>query len=62
MVPDVNDPHGTNSLIKETALTEEGNIVNGCGDSANRHDILAGSQSDGTAFTAAEDRICGNGS
>jgi hypothetical protein len=58
----VNDLHGTNSLIKQTALTEKSNIVNGCGDSPNRHDILAGSQFDGTAFTAAEDRICGNGS
>jgi hypothetical protein len=46
--------------FKETALTQKGNVVNGCDDSPNRHDILVESQSDGTAFIPAEDRICGN--
>src|SRR3954466_3212837 len=57
---DVNELHGANNLTKETALTEKGDIVSGRGDSPNRHDILTGSQPDGTAFTVAEDRTCGN--
>ena len=40
--------------------TEQGEVVNGRGDTPNRHDILTGSQPDGTAFAAAEDRTCGN--
>jgi hypothetical protein len=57
---DVAELHGTNNLTKETALSEKGEVINGRGDTPNRHDILTGSQSDGTAFTAAEDRTCGN--
>jgi hypothetical protein len=34
---------------KETSLTEKGEIVNGRGDTPNKHDILTGSQMDGTA-------------
>jgi hypothetical protein len=52
--------HDGNSLTKETALTEGGEVVNGRGDSPNRHDILTGSQPDGTAFAGAEDMTCGN--
>jgi hypothetical protein len=52
--------HGTNNLSKETALNESGEVVNGRGDKPNRHDILTGSQPDGTAFAAGEDRTCGN--
>jgi hypothetical protein len=57
---DVEELHGANSLSKETALTEQGEVVNGRGDEPNRHDILTGSQPDGTAFAAGEDRTCGN--
>jgi hypothetical protein len=57
---DVDELHGTNNLTKETALTEQGDVVNGRGDDPNRHDILTGSQPDGTAFAGAEDRTCGN--
>lgn len=49
-----------NNLNKQTALTERGDVVNGRGDTPNKHDILTGSQRDGTAFTGAEDRTCGN--
>ena len=35
-------------------------MVSGRGDSPNRHDILTGSQPDGTAFAGAEDRTCAN--
>ena len=52
--------HGDNNLDKQTALTEGGEVVNGRGDSPNRHDILTGSQPDGTAFAGSEDRTCGN--
>jgi hypothetical protein len=52
--------HGDNHLTKQTALTEKGDIVNGRGDTPNRHDILTGSQRDGTAFAASEDRTCKN--
>jgi hypothetical protein len=50
----------TNNLTKQTQLTEKGDIVNGRGDTPNRHDILTGSQPDGTAFPPGEDRTCGN--
>jgi hypothetical protein len=52
--------HGENNLNKQTALTEKGEVINGRGDSPNTHDILTGSQPDGTAFGAGEDRTCGN--
>ena len=52
--------HGTNNLNKQTALTEKGEMVNGRGDSPNKHDILTGSQPDGTAFAGTDDRTCGN--
>jgi hypothetical protein len=57
---DVAELHGNNNLTKQTALTEKGEAVNGRGDQPNRHDILTGSQPDGTAFTGNEDRTCGN--
>jgi hypothetical protein len=52
--------HGENNLTKQTALTETGEVVKGRGDSPNMHDILTGSQPDGTAFAEGEDRTCGN--
>jgi hypothetical protein len=57
---DLDQLHGDNDLNKDTALTERGDVVNGRGDTPNRHDILTGSQPDGTAFATAEDRTCGN--
>ena len=48
------------NLVKSTALNENGDVVNGRGDSPNRHDILTGSQLDGTAFPAGDDHTCGN--
>ncbi len=52
--------HDGNNLTKETALTERAEVVRGRGDQPNEHDILTGSQADGTAFPAGEDRTCGN--
>lgn len=48
----------TNNLTKQTILDEQGNEVNGRGDSPNRHDILTGSQLDGTASAAGDDTTC----
>jgi hypothetical protein len=58
---DVADLHSAaNNLTKQTALTEKGEVSNGRGDTPNRHDILTGSQADGTAFAAGDDRTCKN--
>lgn len=57
---DVAELHGSNNLTKQTALDEKGAVVNGRGDTPNRHDILTGTQADGTAFPPGEDRTCGN--
>jgi hypothetical protein len=58
---DVADLHSANNkLTKQTALSEKGDVINGRGDTPNRHDILTGSQPDGTAFGGSEDRTCRN--
>lgn len=49
-----------NNINKETALTEKGDTVNGRGDRPNMHDILTGSNLDGTAYTAEGYTNCGN--
>ena len=49
-----------NNLTKETQLTEKGASVNGRGDTPNMHDILTGSQLDGTAYPAGTDKTCHN--
>jgi hypothetical protein len=58
---DVADLHSNaNNLTKQTALSEKGDVINGRGDTPNRHDVLTGSQPDGTAFAADADRTCKN--
>jgi hypothetical protein len=57
---DVEQLHGDNNLSKQTALNEKGEVVNGRGDTPNRHDALTGSQADGKAFPAGDDRTCHN--
>jgi hypothetical protein len=57
---DVAELHGQNNLTKQTSLSEKGDVINGRGDTPNRHDALTGTQPDGTAFAAGEDRTCGN--
>ena len=59
----VDDLHSaSNNIKKETALSEKGQVIAGRGDKpANRHDILTGSRTDGTAFAAGDpDMTCGN--
>lgn len=57
---DVTNLHSEdNNLTKATVLDEWGHVVNGRGDSPNRHDILTGSNLDGTAFSGG-DAPCGN--
>jgi hypothetical protein len=57
----VDDLHSANNKIsKQTALSEKGEPISGRGDTPNRHDILTGSQPDGRAFAAGDDRTCGN--
>jgi hypothetical protein len=55
----VEDLHSdANNIKKDTALTEKGETVKGVGDTPNQHDILTGSQADGTLQTG--DAPCGN--
>jgi hypothetical protein len=49
-----------NNLTKVTALNEKGETVNGVGDTPNRHDMITGSQLDGTAFSDGADHTCVN--
>jgi hypothetical protein len=49
-----------NNLTKETVLSERGEPVNGRGDQPNMHDILTGSNLDGTAFMADGYTNCDN--
>jgi hypothetical protein len=56
----VDDLHASSRINKQTGLTEKGEMVNGRGDTPNRHDILTGSQPDGRAFASDKDMTCGN--
>ncbi|MGK2897536.1 MAG: hypothetical protein ACSLE9_02440 [Burkholderiaceae bacterium] len=57
---DVANLHGANNLTKQTALTETGAVVNGRGDTPNTHDMLTGSQPDGTFIAGNANSTCGN--
>jgi hypothetical protein len=57
---DLDDLHKDPNINKQTGLDEKGAMVNGRGDQPNKHDILTGSQPDGTAFADGQDRTCGN--
>lgn len=56
----VEDLHNGNGITKESALTERGEPVSGRGDAVNNHDMLTGSQADGTAFPPGQDMTCRN--
>jgi hypothetical protein len=57
---DVDELHGNNNLTKQSALTEKGDVVNGRGDTPNKHDALTGTQPDGRTFPAGDDKTCHN--
>lgn len=58
---DVTDLHSENAnLTKESILTEQGRPSNGRGDTPNQHDILTGSNADGTVYTGGGTTACGN--
>lgn len=58
---DLEDLHKDPNINKETALDQKGNPIKARGDTPNEHDILTGSQPDGTAFAAGDkDMTCGN--
>lgn len=54
--------YDNSNINHEHALTENGDKVESrsAGDQTNRHDILTGTQLDGTAFPAGDDMTCGN--
>jgi hypothetical protein len=57
----VEDFHSdSNNINKQTALTENGDVVSGRGDAINMHDILTGSDPQGLYSTAGGDTTCGN--
>ncbi len=49
-----------NALGKENSLNETGAMVNGRGDTPNQHDILTGSNPDGTLASDTTDTTCSN--
>jgi hypothetical protein len=49
-----------NNVMKNTALSEKGEPINGVGSTPNQHDILTGTKPDGTAYTDAADHTCKN--
>ena len=52
--------HGANNLSKQTALSETGALINGGGDTPILHDVLTGSQPDGTFIAGDVNSTCGN--
>jgi len=59
----VEELHMGSNINRETALTEKGERNLARLDNPpdpNKHDILTGSKSDGTAFPPGDDRTCGN--
>jgi len=54
--------YDNSNINHEHALDESGEHVNArsAGDDPNKHDILTGTQLDGTAFSAGEDMTCSN--
>lgn len=57
----VDDLHSANNKLgKQNNLSEKGDVINGRGDTPNRHDILTGSTADGKAFPDDKDMTCKN--
>ena len=57
----VNELHGMgHRFTVMTVIDERGRRIPGSGYAPNRHDVLTGSQPDGTAYPAGEDMTCNN--
>src|SRR5258708_29722085 len=57
----IDELHGDNNKLgMQTSLTERGTMIAGVGYTPNYHDLLTGSQPDGRAFPAGDDRTCRN--
>jgi hypothetical protein len=57
----VADLHSANNKISpETIVAENGRLIPNRLYTVNQHDILTGTQADGTAFPADKDMTCGN--
>jgi hypothetical protein len=46
-----------NNINKQTALSEKGDIINGRNDTPNRHDMLTGSNENGTLYVSTNSSI-----
>ena len=58
---DVDDLHSDNKKLgKDNSISEMGDVINGRGDSPNRHDILTGSSMNGMAYDSGDDSTCQN--
>jgi len=58
---DVDQLHSVmNRVSAFTAVDQRGRKIPGSGNAPNRHDILTGSQADGTAYPSGEDMTCKN--
>jgi len=58
---DVDELHSVlNRVSAFTAIDQRGRTIPGSGYAPNRHDILTGSQADGTAYPTGEDMSCKN--
>ena len=59
---DLDQLHILPNIYYRTAVDENGNTINGRGDSPNEHDILTGTQEDGTAYFPWQegDKTCSN--
>jgi hypothetical protein len=58
---DVEQLHSVlNRISAYTAIDERGRNIPGSGNAPNRHDILTGSQTDGTAYPDGDDMSCKN--
>ncbi|MDP9045376.1 MAG: hypothetical protein M3O01_11300 [Pseudomonadota bacterium] len=57
---DIDSLHRANGIDKASALTETGTPINGRGDKPNLHDMLTGSQPDGTYIVGNVNTTCGN--
>src|SRR5258708_16398483 len=57
----VEDLHSANNKLSQTTgLTERGNKIPGVGFTPNYHDVMTGSQADGTAFPGNMTMTCAN--